>query len=146
MDVTDNTNSTGDSSGRTESSVKKTNIILTEMEQVFTSLFKSVVSKIDKRRKIDLQHVSDRCVSLKKQGGRKHDVTYFYTIVTPVIDYWKETIEVDGQTTKKSPKCQSPSISRLIGSVCVNLTNCQNNMVSTPPSHCVRTLPKPTIL
>ncbi len=40
-----------------------------------------------KHREIHLQHVSDRGVSLEKQGSRKHDVKYVYTIVTPVIDY-----------------------------------------------------------
>ena len=40
--------------------VKKVKIILTKKEQTFASLFQTVVSQIDKPRKIDLRHVSDR--------------------------------------------------------------------------------------
>ena len=70
----DNTNSTVDASGGTETPDKKTEIILTEEEERFAKKFHPDVSKIDKPCQIVLRHVSGRGVSMKKQGEKKHDV------------------------------------------------------------------------
>ena len=66
--------STRAASGGNEAPVEKTKIILTEEEEKFTEQFQHAASKMDKPRKIALRHVSDRGVSMKKQGARKHDV------------------------------------------------------------------------
>ncbi len=95
-DVAGNTNSTDSASRGTEGPSKKTKIILTEKEQTFASLFQSAESNIDKPREMDLRHVS--IVAL----------TYVYTIVPPVIDYWKETIR------RRQEKGDHPEISSQI--------------------------------
>ena len=61
-------------SGGNEAPAKKAKIMLTEEEETFVKQFQPVASKRDKPRKIALRHVSDRGVSMKKQGARKHDV------------------------------------------------------------------------
>ena len=62
------TDSTRTVSEGNEASVKKTKIMLTEEEEKFAEQFHPVESKIDKPWKIALRHVSDRGVSMKKQG------------------------------------------------------------------------------
>ena len=61
-------------SGGNEAPAKKSKIMMTEEEENFAKQFQPVASKMDKPRKIALRHVSDRGVSMKKQGARKHDV------------------------------------------------------------------------
>ena len=60
--------STGTASGGTESPAKKSKITFTEEQEAFAQQFKSASSKIDKTRKINLRHVSDRGGSMEKQS------------------------------------------------------------------------------
>ncbi len=75
----------GTASRGTEAPVKKAKIILTEKEQAFASLFQSDESKIDKPRKIDLRHASESGAFLKRQGTRKHDVSYVYWLYVGLL-------------------------------------------------------------
>ena len=68
VDVTGNTNSTGASSGGTETPVKKAKIILTEKEQTFASLFAEVTEWSNPIWKTLRQ---DTVVNFTKAGNNK---------------------------------------------------------------------------
>ena len=68
---------------------------LTEEEEVFAKKFQSPVSKIEKTRKKDLRQVSDRGVSLKKQGARNHDVKP-ETMIQRLLDFPNQFLQVLG--------------------------------------------------
>jgi len=57
--------------------------------------FQSVPSKIDKARKIDLRHVSDRGVSMKNQSSRTHDVKP-ETLKKSLLDFPDLFLQVHG--------------------------------------------------
>jgi hypothetical protein len=90
-DVAGDTNSTGGTSGGTETPAKKTKIMMTEQEHEFVKKFQPTASKTDKTRKVLLRHVSGRGAS----GGRKHDVKP-ETLKTCLLQFADQFLQVQG--------------------------------------------------
>ena len=67
--------------------------MLTEEEEKFAEQFQPAVSKIDKARKTTLRRDSGMGASLKKQGGRKHDVKP-ETLKNRLLDFPDQFLQV----------------------------------------------------
>ena len=82
-------------------------MMLTEEEGRFAKKFKHAVSKIDKPRQIVVRHVSDRGVSMKKQGPRKHDVKS-ETLKNRLLDFRQGDVCSADQLTQLLSAWESP--------------------------------------